>query len=172
VSCHPALTRWETAASSDPADVAAWWSESPCSVLLATGRVFDAIEVPAPLGAAAYLPAGPVVITPRGWLFLVAAGDGLRPELATRLDVVLHGPGSWIPAPPTRTPQGPVRWLERLRWSERPVVCLPEPGAVQQRLVAALKTVVRQRRPPGAPSPVPPPSRARVDATAGESSAE
>jgi hypothetical protein len=82
-------------------------------VLLTTGYAFDVIEVPARIGAPAVQAArvGPVAVAPTGrWMFLVAPGDGLRPELAGQLDVVLHGTGSWIPAPPTRTPAGPVRW--------------------------------------------------------------
>jgi hypothetical protein len=66
-------------------------------------------------------------------MFLVAPGDSLRPELAAHLDVVLHGPGSWVPAPPTRTPLG------RVRWEVHPAVTgwrLPDPYAVQAALLA------------------------------------
>jgi hypothetical protein len=86
---------------------------APFSVLLATGHAFDVIEVPTRIGAPAMQAArvGPVAVAPTSrWMFLVAPGDGLRPELAAQLDVVLHGAGSWIPAPPTRTPAGPIRW--------------------------------------------------------------
>ena len=113
VACHPALNGWEGSASSASSDVERWWAGSPFSVLLATGHAFDVIEVPARIGLAAVQAGrvGPVALAPTGrWMFLVAPGDGLRPELAAQLDVVLHGAGSWIPAPPTRTPAGPVRW--------------------------------------------------------------
>lgn len=139
VACHPALDHWERAASSDPSDVDAWWANAPFSVLLATGHAFDVIDVPARFGAAAARSTrlGPVAVSPTGrWMFLVGPGGSLRPELADRLDVVMHGKGSWIPAPPTRTPVG------RVRWEIHPVVTawqLPNPYAVQKVLVAHLR---------------------------------
>jgi hypothetical protein len=136
VACHPAIDRWESVASAEESDVDQWWASAPFSVLLPTGHGFDAIEVSAHLGQAARADLGPVISTPSGrWMYLVRAGDGLRPELATRLDVVLHGRGSWIPAPPTRTPNGRVRWEVHpatVAWQ------LPDPYAVQQVLVKHL----------------------------------
>lgn len=171
--CHPALEDWEHGASSDPARVATWWRVRPYSVLLATGRTFDVLDVPAYLGRAALdvtrpagepadvvdrragldrrnaVPArsatvadqvrGPVAVTPGGrWMFLVRPGEPLRPELDLCLYVVRHGPGSWIPAPPTRLPEGAVRWVvppEEIRWR------LPEPQPVQDLLVDALRSL-------------------------------
>lgn len=149
--CHPALERWDEAASADREQVMAWWQRQPHALLLPTGRAFDVLEVPAHLGlrvlGAARLHAGvvgpgrgqvrgPVAVTPTGrWMFLVRPGDPLRPELADSLDVVRHGPGSWIPAPPTRLPEGLVRWSvspEETRWR------LPDSYAVQGMLVDAL----------------------------------
>lgn len=138
VACHPAVDRWEAVASDRSADVDDWWARSAFSVLLTTGYTFDAIEVPARIGAAAAETArlGPVAVAPTGrWMFLVEPGDCLRPELSAQLDVVLHGPGSWIPAPPTRTPAG------RIRWEVHPAVTswqLPNPYAVQKVLVSCL----------------------------------
>lgn len=143
VACHPALDRWETAASYESADVDDWWARSPFSVLLATGYTFDVIEVPARIGAPATRSAtlGPVAVAPTGrWMFLVEPGDCLRPELSAQLDVVLHGPGSWIPAPPTRTPGG------RIRWETHPAVTswqLPHSYAVQKVLVSQLRPSTR-----------------------------
>jgi Bifunctional DNA primase/polymerase, N-terminal len=136
VSCHPATDHWEKLAASDLSEVDRWWADAPYSVLLATGYLFDVIEAPArlalPVGRRGA--AGPVAVTPDGrWMFLVTAGDSLRPELAAHLDVVLHGPGSWVPAPPTRTPLG------RVRWEVHPAVNgwrLPDPYAVQASLLA------------------------------------
>jgi hypothetical protein len=180
--CHPAMEDWERGASADPARVATWWRTRPYSVLLATGRAFDVLEVPAYLGRAALgstrprngWPAdglirhdrprddwspedwrrdawlrrwggpaitphrlrGPVAVTPGGrWMFLVRPGEPLRPELEQCLYVVCHGTGSWIPAPPTRLPEGPIRWVvspEENRWR------LPESYPVQQVLIDAL----------------------------------
>ncbi len=138
VACHPALDHWELGASSDPADIDCWWEVGPFSVLLATGHAFDVIEVPGQLGLAALRTrrTGPVAAAPGGrWLFLVGAGHGLRPELASRLDIVLHGRGSWMAAPPTRTATG--RW----RWQVRPTTTgwrVPDPYAVQQLLIEHL----------------------------------
>jgi hypothetical protein len=150
--CHPALEEWEGAASSDPARVATWWRARPHSVLLATGHTFDVLEVPAYLGrhvleatrphAGVTIPGhdqvrGPVALTPGGrWMFLIRPGDPLRPELDQCLYVVRHGPGSWIPAPPTRLPEGTVRWVvppEAARWQ------LPDSYAVQELMVDALQ---------------------------------
>lgn len=153
--CHPALENWEQAATSDPTRVATWWRHQPHGLLLATGRAFDVIEVPAHLGrrvidAARPYPGltygvqpdrghGPVAVTPAGrWMFLVRPGNPLRPELDQCFDVVRHGLGSWIPAPPTRLPEGPVRWVvppEAVRWQ------LPDSYRTQRLLVNALHAV-------------------------------
>jgi hypothetical protein len=157
MGCHPAIECWEDDASTDPARISAWWRSRPHSVLLATGWKFDVVEVPASLGlrvlGAARLHAGihgpdradargPVAVTPSGrWMFLVRPGVPLRPELQLRLDVVRHGRGSWIPAAPSRMPDGPVRWAvspDRTQWH------LPASAAVQSMLVDALGTVGRR----------------------------
>ncbi|TDB77043.1 bifunctional DNA primase/polymerase [Micromonospora sp. KC723] len=147
VGCHPALEDWEHAASADPARVANWWRSRPHGVLLPTGRAFDVLEVAAHLGrhvldAIPRHPAGagvrgPVLVTPTGrWMFLVRPGDPLRPELDHCFQVVRHGPGSWIAAPPTRLPEGPVRWAvapEQAQWR------LPDSYLVQNALIGALR---------------------------------
>ena len=71
------------------------------------------IEVSARVGAAAVqrVRTVPVAVDPLGrWMFLVASGTAVDPDLRVSHDTVLHGPGSWIPAPPTRTPAGRIRW--------------------------------------------------------------
>jgi hypothetical protein len=150
--CHPALENWEQAATSDPARIATWWQHRPHGLLLATGRAFDVIEVPAYLGRHVldatrrhgYTTSGgrgrtPVAVTPTGrCMFLVRPGDPLRPELDQCLYVVRHGLGSWIPAPPTRLPEGYVRWTvtpEEARWS------LPDSYEMQDALVRALRAL-------------------------------
>jgi bifunctional DNA primase/polymerase-like protein len=117
-SCHPALDSWEQAASHDRVRVTDWWRYAPHSVLLATGLTFDVLEIPARLGRLAVTSPrwrdrlrGPVATLPPGrWMVVVAPGQPLLPELAGRLDVVRHGRGSWIPAPPTRLVEGAVQW--------------------------------------------------------------
>lgn len=150
-ACHPALENWQESATADPARVATWWRVRPHAVLLATGRAFDVLEVPAYLGqhlldATRAHPGptgdgrggvrGPVAAVPGGrWMFLVRPGEPLRPELEQCRYVVRHGTGSWIPAPPTRLPEGTVRWEhapEETRWQ------LPESYRVQALLLDAL----------------------------------
>lgn len=161
MGCHPAIECWEDDASTDTDRIARWWRHRPYTVLLATGGHFDALEVPAPVGlrvlGAVRLHTGvigpergdargPVAVTPTGrWMFLVRPGEELRPELASCLDVLRHGRGSWIPAAPSRTPQGPVRWAvapEQTGWH------LPASATVQAMLLDALDALGRrpQRR--------------------------
>lgn len=140
VGCHPASALWQEMATHDPALVETWWRHTPYAVLLPTGRAFDVIEVPACLGLSARglgtRPPGPIAVAASGrWMFFVRRGDGLRPELACRMDIVLHGRGSWVPAPPTREPVG------RARWEVSPVAVdwrLPRSYAVQELLLTAL----------------------------------
>jgi Bifunctional DNA primase/polymerase, N-terminal len=117
VACHPAVAHWETSASYHLETVDSWWRLRPYSVLLATGHAFDVLEVPAVLGRAALLgdgfvaARGPVAVAPGDrWMFLVRPGHELLPELATQSDVILHGLGSWVPAPPSQQFGGRVQW--------------------------------------------------------------
>jgi Bifunctional DNA primase/polymerase, N-terminal len=155
VACHPIEQRWDEAATSDRTAITEKWRRSPHSVLLATGEAFDVVEVPATIGALAEdKTQGPVVVSPAGmWMFLVRPGQPLHADLARLHDVVLHGPGSWIPAPPMRTPSGPVRWAvppNETGWR------LPDAGTVQTALVATLPWLgfpTSGSPTPGAPTP-------------------
>jgi hypothetical protein len=148
---------WAVTSLPDFSQVTPWWRRRPYTVLLATGAAFDALEVPAAaglrvlgavrlhtgvLGATLGDGRGPVVVTPSGrWLFLVRPGAALRPELESDRDVRRHGPGSWIPAAPGRTPQGPVRWAvspDQAGWQ------LPESATVQAMLLDALHALGRR----------------------------
>ncbi|AGL15305.1 bifunctional DNA primase/polymerase [Actinoplanes sp. N902-109] len=159
MGCHPAVESWEDDASTDVARVAGWWRQHPYTVLLATGSGFDVLEVPAAVGlrvlGAVRLHTGvigpeqgdargPVAVTPSGrWMFFVLPDGELRPELASCLDILHHGRGSWIPAAPSRTPEGPVRWAvapEQIGWH------LPGSATVQAMLLDALDAL--GRRPP------------------------
>jgi hypothetical protein len=147
IACHPAVTDWAAAAGHDVPAVRKWWRQQPRAVLLATGRAFDAVEVPAELGRFAVSQVqGPVAVAPTGhWLFLVRPGQPLRPELLGRVDVVRHGRGSWIAAPPTVLAAGRMRWEvppERYGWR------LPDPYSVQKVLLTGLRTVVLAMRQP------------------------
>jgi hypothetical protein len=112
-------------ALTDPALVDRVWRGAPHSVLLATGVCFDVLEAPAWLAAAVTnRPVlGPVALTPTGrWMYLIRPGGYLP-------DVLLHAAGSWIPAPPTATPQGRVRWVispDEVDWRPAPSLLLQE----------------------------------------------
>jgi hypothetical protein len=153
LGCHPALEHWEAAATRDTGQVNTWWAAEPHSVLLTTGSAFDVLEVPGHLGLPVLQATqalrsvegpgrgqvcGPVAVTPTGrWMFLVRPGDPLRPELADQPDVVRHGHGSWVPAPPTLLPEGAVRWVmqpEETHWR------LADSYAVQRLLLDARTT--------------------------------
>jgi Bifunctional DNA primase/polymerase, N-terminal len=152
-ACHPALDSWEQAASHDRTRVSDWWRYAPHSVLLATGATFDVLEVPAPLGRLVVTSPrwrdrlrGPVATIPTGrWMLLVTPGRVLLPELAGRLDVVRHGRGSWVPAPPTRLVEGFVRWTVTpagVDWR------LPDGYEVQRLLVDVLPPLMPRTRTP------------------------
>jgi len=137
VACHPIGHRWDGDATDDPATITRTWQRSPHSVLLATGEAFDAVEVPAHIGALSVTtPPGPVIATPGGrWMYLVRPGEPLHPDLAQQHDVVLHGRRSWIPAPPVRMPDGHVRWIvapHETDWT------IPDARIVQSALVASI----------------------------------
>jgi hypothetical protein len=130
------------AATRDSADVSRWWADRPYSVLLATGTACDVIEVSALVGrrVCALLRQAslvvPVAATPTGrWWFAVQPGEALRPELATRPELVLYGRGACVPAPPSEGPQGIVHWRVA------PSACgwrLPNPCDLQVALLEVL----------------------------------
>lgn len=129
---HPTRPDWATHASGSVAAVRRMWTVQPhASVLLPTGRTFDALDVPEGAGFLALarmermgLPLGPVVSTPaRRMAFFVLPGAAAKvPELLRRLgwpldslDLVVRGEGDWIAAPPTRMGTG-----GRVQWARRP----------------------------------------------------
>ncbi len=86
----------------------------PQRLVLGSGAAFDILEMPGPLGRAVLRGpvGGPVVGTPDGRvLFLVRPGGTLWQRIAGHPGMRLHRNGSWLPAPPTTLPNGPVRWL-------------------------------------------------------------
>src|SRR3569833_213156 len=151
VACHPVIGEWEDMPRMPVAAVTEWWRPHPYTVLLATGHEFDVIDVPAALGRAALLgdgftaARGPVAVTPAGrWLYFVRPGHGLLPDLAQLPAVLLHGLGSWVPAPPSRQLNGRVRWEiapEQHDWTPS------EPYAVQRLMSEALFGVGGPARP-------------------------
>lgn len=128
---HPTRTDWVGRSTGSGAAARRMWSEYPtASVLLPTGRTFDAIDVPESAGFLALarmermnLPLGPVTCTPdRRMLFFVLPGaaakvDDLVRKLgwsAAAIDLSGRGDGDYVAAPPTRIGgRGAVQWARR-----------------------------------------------------------
>ncbi|MBW1603989.1 bifunctional DNA primase/polymerase [Streptomyces sp. JJ66] len=126
---HPLQPGWSERATGGATAARRLWERTPfASVLLPTGRTFDAIDVPEVAGCLALarmerleVALGPVTSTPQGrMLFLVLPGAASKaPGLIRRLgwspgalDLATHGEGSWIAAPPTRVGvRGCVQWV-------------------------------------------------------------
>jgi hypothetical protein len=107
------------------------WQEQPtASILLPTGRTFDAISVPETAGFLALarmermeLSLGPVTLTPdRRMEFFVLPGASVKvPDLLRKLgwtlstlDLTAFGEGAYVAAPPTRFGfRGAVQWACR-----------------------------------------------------------
>src|SRR5256885_13683888 len=106
-ACHPDWTSWELTATRDPEWVWALWAFRPRAILLATGRRFDVLEVPATLGASLARGAarGPVAVTGAGGGGLPARpGAPVCPARARRPRRVRPRPRPWLPAPPAAAP--------------------------------------------------------------------
>ncbi|GAA0914307.1 bifunctional DNA primase/polymerase [Streptomyces thermoalcalitolerans] len=128
---HPAHEDWATRATGSATAVRRLWQQRPtASILLPTGRTFDAVSVPESAGFLALArlermesALGPVILTPeRRMQFLVLPGACARvPELLrtlgwspASLDLVTLGEGAYVVAPPTRYgSRGAVQWARR-----------------------------------------------------------
>ncbi|WP_156725020.1 bifunctional DNA primase/polymerase [Streptomyces apocyni] len=128
---HPAREDWATQATGSATVARRLWSKHPkASILLPTGRTFDAIDVPETAGFLALarmermeLTLGPVILAPnRRMQFLVLPGAAAKaPDLVRKLgwppaalDLTALGEGSWVAAPPTRFgPHGAAQWACR-----------------------------------------------------------
>ncbi|MFF2526827.1 bifunctional DNA primase/polymerase [Streptomyces liangshanensis] len=128
---HATSPEWaQQVTGSAPAARRLWSDEPRASVLLPTGRAFDALDVPESAGFLALarmermrLTLGPVTCTPdRRMMFFVLPGAALKVDgLVTRLgwvpaaiDLVTHGEGAYVAAPPTRVGgHGAVQWARR-----------------------------------------------------------
>jgi hypothetical protein len=141
---RPVHAGWQRSGPAEPERVAAAFSGAPYSLLVATGEVLDAIEVPDELGrgiASALRQDGvpvPMAATPDGrWLLLVDPSSA-SPELAEELAhhrVRLHGRGSYVPVPPTPYPHGIVHWRVK---PEVAGPALPPANVVLEAVVRAL----------------------------------
>ncbi|GAA3025638.1 DNA primase [Actinokineospora globicatena] len=139
----PVHADWQERLGTKAEQVATWWTGQPYSLLLATGRGYDAIEVGDELGRRAAgvlrsvgLPV-PIIATPEHrWFFLTRTGSALTPELAANPDVALRGEGDWITLPPSPFQHGVVHWRVK------PEVCgwqIPTTETVQDALLDAVR---------------------------------
>ncbi|UGY92043.1 bifunctional DNA primase/polymerase [Streptomyces gobiensis] len=128
---HPIDTDWPAQATGSATAARRMWDKQPsASVLLPTGRTFDAIDVPDIAGCLALarmermeLPLGPITCTPDGrMLFFVLPGAAAKvPDMVRRLgwspgaiDLTTRGEGDWVAAPPTRLGlRGSVQWARQ-----------------------------------------------------------
>ncbi|MEU6096672.1 bifunctional DNA primase/polymerase [Streptomyces sp. NPDC047079] len=128
---HPARDDWATQATGSATVARRLWSKQPtASILLPTGRTFDAIDVPETAGFLALarmermeLSLGPVTLTPdRRMQFFVLPGASAKvPDLVRNLgwspaslDLVTLGEGGYVAAPPTRYgARGAAQWARR-----------------------------------------------------------
>lgn len=146
----PVHRDWQERIGTKPDQVATWWTGRPYSLLLATGRSFDAIEVGGGLGRRAAqvlrtvgIPV-PIIATPSDrWVFLTKAGAPHGRELAEHDDVIMHGAGSWVPLPPSSFQHGVVHWRVK------PEVCgwnIPDSHTIQDALLDAIATRATARQ--------------------------
>ncbi|MFD3551184.1 bifunctional DNA primase/polymerase [Streptomyces goshikiensis] len=127
---HPAVEDWQSLASGSAVQVRRLWGKQPnASILLPTGRTFDAIDVPDSAGFLALArlhrmnrTVGPVALTPdHRMLFFVLPGAGAKlADLVLKLgwspstlDLVARSEGQYVAAPPTRFGgRGSVQWAQ------------------------------------------------------------
>lgn len=128
---HPTRPDWATQATGSGVAARRLWSKHPlASILLPTGRTFDALDVPESAGFLALArmermgaALGPVTRTPeRRMLFFVLPGGSLKVDdlvrklgwSASAIDLVARGEGHYVAAPPTRFGGGgAVQWARR-----------------------------------------------------------
>lgn len=128
---HPVRPDWSTQATGSAGGARRLWSKHPdASVLLPTGRTFDAIEVSETAGLLALarmermdMMLGPVTHTPdrRMYFFVLPGSVGKMPDLVRSLGwmpSVLglsgYGEGRYVVAPPTRVGgYGVVQWARK-----------------------------------------------------------
>lgn len=128
---HATRPDWATQATGSAVVARRLWTMQPkASILLPTGRTFDALDVPESAGFLALarmermaVMLGPVTCTPdRRMLFFVLPGGALKVDGLVRklgwapatIDLVARGEGQYVAAPPTRVGgSGAVQWACR-----------------------------------------------------------
>ncbi len=128
---HPGRPDWAAQSTGSATVARRMWQQRPdASILLPTGRTFDAISVPETAGLLALarmermgLTPGPVTRTPhrRTEFFVLPGAAAKLPELVRELgwalpslDLAVLGEGAYVAAPPTRVGcRGAVQWVRR-----------------------------------------------------------
>ncbi|MEU5178563.1 bifunctional DNA primase/polymerase [Streptomyces longwoodensis] len=128
---HPARPDWASLATGSATVARRMWQKQPtASVLLPTGRTFDAVCVPETAGFLALarmermgVTPGPVTLAPdrRMYFFVLPGAAAKVPDLVralgwapASLDLVALGEGAYVAAPPTRFGSGgAVQWACR-----------------------------------------------------------
>jgi Bifunctional DNA primase/polymerase, N-terminal len=158
---HPLVRHGVKQATTDPDRIGRWWHRWPHANLgLATGIIFDALDVDGPAGLAALrqLPAaaglrlpGPLVATGGGGWHHWFAPTGLGNRPPRGLDHVdWRGRGGCVLAPPSRHASGQhYRWLRPLDQAPLPEV----PAALRARLDPDPPTTTRPAHPVGPDTP-------------------
>lgn len=128
---HPTVKDWAAQATGSAVQVRRIWAKQPgASILMPTGRTFDALDVPDSAGFLALArlermqrTLGPVALTPdHRMLFFVLPGAGAKmPDLVRKsgwspsaIDLAARGEGEYVAAPPTRFGgRGSVQWARK-----------------------------------------------------------
>ena len=128
---HPVRPSWPGEATGSAATARRMWTKEPrASILLPTGRTFDAVEVAEAAGCLALarlermeVALGPVLCAPDGrMLFFVLPGAAAKLTDRVRklgrspdaLGLRARGEGEWVAAPPTRLGvKGSVQWVRK-----------------------------------------------------------
>jgi hypothetical protein len=136
---HPRLRHGLTDASTDPEQIAAWWTRWPdANIGLRTGVVMDVADIDSTAGwhglrhlLGGAMPVGPRVRTGGGgWhLWFSLTGYGNRVRLLPGLD--WRGSGGYVVAPPSRHASG-----ADYRWLIKPNKALPRVGRALTGLLA------------------------------------
>lgn len=157
---HPAEREWSALATGSAVTVRRLWARQPlASVLLPTGRTFDALDVPETAGCLALarlermgVPLGPVLSTPaRRVIFFVLPGSAVKIPAQLRrlgwsptlLDLVVRSDGDYVAAPPTR-----VGTSGRAQWVREPTPAnrwLPDANSLLSPLAYAVGSVSPSR---------------------------
>lgn len=106
-------------ATTDPAQVQAWWAKDPAyNIGLPTGLTFDVVDIDGPTGYASLSELGVPdhlgsALTPRGRHYYLAPIEGRGNKAALKPGIDYRGAGGYVVAPPSRRADGGIyRWVD------------------------------------------------------------